>query len=104
MAAHVKSKHHHIDPADGAEGETFVDESHEILPWLEPGPRAGDWVQIEDEDGQIAYIRHLENQGWAEAEGHRRWEEDRGVVQFADAYAQALGYIDAEHRREKETA
>ena len=89
MAAHhVKSKHHHIDPANGAEGETFD--------WHEP--------PIEDEDGQIAYIRHLENQGWAEAEGHRRWEEDRGVVQFADAYAQALGYIDAEHRREKETA
>ena len=37
MAAHhVKSKHHHIDPANGAEVETFD--------WHEP--------PIEDEDGQ----------------------------------------------------
>ena len=88
MAAHLKSRYHRIDPANGAEVETFD--------WHEHEP------PIEDEDGQIAYIRHLENQGWAEAEDHRRWEENRGVVQFDDALARSLGYIDAEHRREEE--
>ena len=82
----LPSENHTIDPLTGKVVELFED--------YDP--------PIEDEDGQLAYIRHLENRGWEESEGHRQWEEDRGIVQFNDALAHSLGYLDAAHRQESE--
>ena len=79
---HLPSEHHTVDPSTGKVVE-LIDE-------YEP--------PIEDEDGQLAYIRHLENKGWDEAEGHRRWEEERGIESFADAMARSMGYADAAER------
>ncbi len=78
----LPSEHHTVDPSTGKVVELIDD--------YEP--------PIEDEDGQLAYIRHLEDKGWAEAEGHRRWEEERGVESFADAMARSMGYADAVER------
>ena len=78
----LPSQNHTIDPLTGDIVELFAD--------YDP--------PIEDEDGSQAYIRHLENKGWDEAEGHRRWEEERGVESFADAFARSLGYLDAQDR------
>jgi len=79
---HLPSEHHTVDPSTGRVVVLMDD--------YEP--------PIEDEDGQLAYIRHLENKGWDEAEGHRRWEEERGVESFADAMARSMGYADAAER------
>ena len=42
-----------------------------------------------DDDGayeaEMAYERHLENAGWAEAQAQRDWEDRNGVIQFGDA-------------------
>ena len=77
---HLPSEHHTVDPSTGKVVER-IDE-------CEP--------PIEDEE--LAYIRHLENKGWDEAEGHRRWEEEQGVESFADARARSMGYADAAER------
>ena len=78
----LPSQNHTIDPLTGEIVELFED--------YDP--------PIEDEDGELAYIRHLENKGWEEAEGFRQWEEARGVESFTDAFARSLGYLDAQDR------
>ena len=85
---HLPSKRHTVDPLTGNVVELFED--------YDP--------PIEDEDGQLAYLRHLENRGWEEAEGERQWEAERGVESFADAYARSMGYLDAQDRELKELA
>lgn len=47
---------------------------------------------------EMGYERYLEDRGWMEAEAERAWEDSRGVVQFSDAMAQAMGYEDADDR------
>ena len=78
----LPSQNHTIDPLTGEIVELFEDY----------------YPPIADEDGSQAYIRHLENKGWEEAEGFRQWEEARGVESFTDAFARSLGYLDAQDR------
>ena len=62
-------------------------------------PLTGEIVELfEDYYPPQAYIRHLEHQGWEEAEGVRQWDEARGVESFTDAFARSLGYLDAQDR------
>lgn len=57
-----------------------------------------DWT-IEDEmaeqaaemQAEDAWLRHAENAGWADAEAQRDYEDSMGVVQFEDAFREALG-------------
>lgn len=42
------------------------------------------------EDPDAAYERHLENLGWQAAELDRLMEDRAGVVQFEDAFAEAM--------------
>lgn len=49
------------------------------------------WAEVEsnpdpDEDGFDAYVRHLENAGFAEAELERQIETERGIISFSDAW------------------
>ena len=91
----VHSQHHQIDPQTGQEVYTAPD-------WLS----AKDWGApfTSDYDPDAAYERHLEDRGWQETEAHDRWEAERGVIQFADAYAQSMGYASAEDRKLAEQA
>jgi hypothetical protein len=57
---------------------------------------------IEDEDGELTYVRHLEILGYHEHRAFEEWEASRGVVSFADAFAQSLGYVDAAEREARE--
>lgn len=41
-------------------------------------------------DAEMAIERYYENAGWAEAEAQREYEDRMGVVQFEDAFAEAL--------------
>jgi hypothetical protein len=63
-----------------------------------------EWIaQIQAEQAaEMGYERHLENAGYWDAREQEDVEASRGVIQFEDAYAHALGYADAEAREEAE--
>lgn len=42
-------------------------------------------------EAEMRYERHLEDRGADEAYAERQWEDARGVVQFEDAFAAAVG-------------
>jgi uncharacterized membrane protein len=44
-----------------------------------------------ESQAENAWLRHAENAGWMEAEAERQWEDSRGVIQFDEALAAALG-------------
>ena len=91
----VHTRYHQIDTESGQEVYTAPN-------WLS----AKEWGAplTSDYDPDAAYERHLEDRGWEEAEAHDRWEAERGVIQFSDALAQSMGYVDAEDRRRAEEA
>ena len=90
----VKTRHHYIDPMTGDAVNTSSIPQHY---W-----NTEDEAWEKENDPDAAYERHLEDRGWAEAEAHDRWEADNGVIQFSDALAQSMGYIDAEDRKRVE--
>ncbi len=66
---------------DGAFYETDVDAA-EFNGWLQE-MEAERWAEN-------AWLRHAENAGWQEALLAEQIENERGVVQFADAFKMAL--------------
>lgn len=59
-----------------------------------------EWAaQIQAEQAaEMGYERHLEDAGYWAAREQEEMEARRGVVQFEDAHAHALGYADAGER------
>lgn len=51
---------------------------------------------------EMAIERHFEDAGYWAAREQEEMEARRGVIQFEDAYAHALGYADADAREESE--
>lgn len=61
-----------------------------------------DWSFQAAAAAERAAERHIENAGYWEARMQEGMENQHGVIQFGDAYAQALGYIDAGERERAE--
>lgn len=61
---------------------------------------AAHWNEVDSEANYLAeaaaenaWLRHAEDAGWQEALLDRAMEDARGVVQFEDAYAMAMGEL-----------
>ena len=60
------------------------------------------WARAEY-SAEMAAERHHEDRGYWDAREQEDEEARRGVIQFEDAYAHALGYLDAGEREWAET-
>ena len=84
---HLPSEHHTVDPSTGRVVELLTEQQSEDR-----------FDTLSEQEAELRNEQFWENRGYDEAEGHRRWEEERGVGSFEDAMARSMGYADAAER------
>jgi len=84
---HLPSEHHTVDPSTGRVVELLTEQQSEDR-----------FDTLSEQEAELRNEQFWENRGYDEAEGHRRWEEERGVESFEDAMARSMGYADAAER------
>jgi hypothetical protein len=84
---HLPSEDHTVDPSTGRVVELLTEQQSEDR-----------FDTLSEQATELRAEQFWENRGYDEAEGHRRWEEERGVESFEDAMARSMGYLDAAQR------
>ena len=84
---HLPSEHHTVDPSTGRVVELLTAQAYDDM-----------LVVRSEQSAELRNEQFWENRGYEEAEGHRRWEEERGIESFEDAMARSMGYADAAER------